>query len=68
VSEVVFEVVSAVLQDIVGFVFYLPTGAAALRKQGGILFGYRFVGNPTVFIRDFILFPVVNPGIQVIDR
>jgi hypothetical protein len=56
----VFEAVSAVLQDVVVFVFYLPTGPSALRKQGDILFGYSFIGNPTVFMRDFILFPVVN--------
>jgi hypothetical protein len=39
--------VSVVFQDVVVFVLYLPTGAAALRKQGGILFGYRFIGDPT---------------------
>jgi hypothetical protein len=68
VSEVVFEMVSAVLQDIVVFVLYLPTGAAALRKQLNILFSYHFIGNPTVFTRDFTRFPVVYLEIQVIYR
>jgi uncharacterized membrane protein YdfJ with MMPL/SSD domain len=39
VSEVMFKVISAVLQDVVIFVLYLPTGAAALRKQLNILGG-----------------------------
>ncbi|MDR1947985.1 MAG: hypothetical protein LBQ38_01195 [Spirochaetaceae bacterium] len=47
VSKIVFEVVSVVLQDIVVFVLCLPTGAGALRKQGNILLGYRFIGDPT---------------------
>jgi hypothetical protein len=28
--------------------------------QGGILFGYHFIGDTTVFVRDFTLFPVVD--------
>jgi hypothetical protein len=68
VSEVVFEMVSVVLQNIVIFVPCHPTGAGALRKQGCILFGYRFICNPTVFIRAFILLPVVNLEIQIIER
>jgi hypothetical protein len=68
VSEVMFKVISVVFQYVVVFVLYLPTGAGALRKQGGMLFGYRFIGNPTVFIRDFALFPIVDFKIEVIDR
>jgi hypothetical protein len=50
--EIVFNAVSVVFQDIVVFVLYLPTGAGALRKRGNMLWGYRFIGYPTVFIRD----------------
>jgi hypothetical protein len=68
VSEVVFKAVSAVIRDIAVSVPFLPAGAGALRKRGGIPFGCRFAGNPTVFVRDFILFPGVYPEREVIDR
>jgi hypothetical protein len=29
-------------------------------KQGGIIFGYHFIGDTTVFVCDFTLFPVVD--------
>jgi hypothetical protein len=50
VPEVMFQIIPAVLQHVVVFVFYLPPRPAAFCQIRGIIAGYQFVRYPTVTV------------------
>lgn len=56
VSEVVFNVVALIFQCIKGFIFNFPPGTATFYQGDHIVFINADIGNPTVFIGDFVVF------------
>ncbi|MDR2632019.1 MAG: hypothetical protein LBC51_00140 [Treponema sp.] len=66
VPEIVFQVVSTILEDIVMLILYLPPRTGAAYQQPDILLGYQFVRYPTVFVDYFPLLPVIRLNTEVI--
>jgi hypothetical protein len=60
VPEIVLQAVSAVLNDVVVLILYLPAGPSAVHRQPDILPADQFVRYPDVFVDNLVFLPVIR--------